>query len=253
MPQVPSQLSQRRPIIGFTSYYKKMGGNASLEMIGVAAAYVEAIVLAEGIPLLIPPGLSEADLRQVFAHIDGLLLPGGGDVDPAFYNGSERHSLLRDVDRRRDELEIFMARRAVSQEKPLLAICRGHQVLNVALGGSLWQDLQSEMPEYLAHDYNGKGFPRYHTPHTVNVRPGTKLAGCLGEGAIAVNSLHHQGIRDLAPELNIVGQAADGLIEAVEIGGHPFAVGVQWHPESLIHHDTAMLSLFKSFVEVASR
>jgi putative glutamine amidotransferase len=253
MPSSNSATSQRQPIIGFTSYQKKMGDKVPLEMIGVAVAYVEAILAAGGIPLLIPLGLSEADLQQVFARIDGLLLPGGGDVDPASYNGSGWHRLLRGVDKRRDELEFFMARRAVNQAKPLLAICRGHQVLNVVLGGSLWQDLRSEMPEGIEHDYHDIGPSRQYTPHTVEVLPGTKLAGCLGEESVAVNSLHHQGIRELAPELEAVAWAADGLIEAVEIQGHPFAVGVQWHPENLVYHDPAMMSLFKSFVEAANR
>jgi putative glutamine amidotransferase len=216
---LPISSNQRSPIIGLTTYRKKMGGRSPLEMVGVAVAYVEAIAAAGGIPILIPHDIAEPDLEQLFDQIDGLLLPGGGDVDPSYYNGSQWHGELRDVDRRRDELELFMARKAVVQRKPLLAICRGHQV--------------------------------HHTPHTVEVETGTRLARCLGEGSIAVNSLHHQGISELALDLEVAARSDDGLIEAVEVRDHPFAIGVQWHPENLVHHDPAMLSLFRSFIEAA--
>jgi gamma-glutamyl-gamma-aminobutyrate hydrolase PuuD len=248
---LPISSNQRSPIIGLTTYRKKMGGRSPLEMVGVAVAYVEAIAAAGGIPILIPHDIAEPDLEQLFDQIDGLLLPGGGDVDPSYYNGSQWHGELRDVDRRRDELELFMARKAVVQRKPLLAICRGHQVLNVALGGSLWQDLQSQVPEMIEHDFKSHGLPRHHTPHTVEVETGTRLARCLGEGSIAVNSLHHQGISELALDLEVAARSDDGLIEAVEVRDHPFAIGVQWHPENLVHHDPAMLSLFRSFIEAA--
>jgi putative glutamine amidotransferase len=213
-------------------------------------SYVEAIKAAGGIPMLIPLGLSEDDLCAIFEQIDGLLLPGGGDV-AAHYYGSEYLELIGDVDDDRDRVEIFLAQLAVSRQKPLLAICRGHQVLNVALGGTLYEDIISQLPEALPHD-NYNLFPRDHLAHSISVEPGSRLAAHFnGTADVRVNSLHHQGIRVLAAELTTAATAPDGLIESVEVPGHPFAVGVQWHPENLIDKDPLMLELFKGLTAAA--
>jgi putative glutamine amidotransferase len=220
-------------------------------MLGISETYVKAVVAAGGIPLFIPVGLGDEDLRTVFSRVDGLLLPGGGDVDPALYTGEQPHTTLRGLDNLRDGLEMYMARAAVDLVKPVLAICRGHQVFNVALGGSLWQDLGSQMPGAIGHDHPA-GYPRNLLQHQVEVRTDSHLARCLASDRVSVNSLHHQGIRDLAPGLVASAIAPDGLIEGVEIADHPFAIGVQWHPEDLVWDDPAMLSLFRGFVEAAS-
>ena len=147
--------------------------------------------------------------------------------------------------------ELFLAREAVASSKPLLAICRGHQMLNVALGGTLYEDVMEWMPGAIKHDFFGV-FPRNHQAHAVVIEPGSKLATTLGRRETKVNSLHHQGIRDLAPGLVATAHAPDGLIESVEVVAHPFALGVQWHPENLVHDDPVMLSLFRALVDAGA-
>ena len=240
------------PIIGCTTYRKTIGQNPPMDMYGLMPAYLEAIAAAGGIPLMIPLGLSEEDLLTVLGRIDGLLLPGGGDIDPQRYGGDNSVPSLYDISPERDETEIFLTRQAVKQELPLLAICRGNQVFNVALGGTLWEDIGTLMPGAMRHDYY-RQFPRNHTPHEVRVTPGTTLAQLLMVECTPVNSLHHQGIRALASGLTAAAIAPDGLVEAVELTDHPFAVGVQWHPENLVQDDAKMRRLFAGLVEACGR
>jgi putative glutamine amidotransferase len=199
---------------------------------------------------LIPLGLNSTDLPVILQRVDGLILPGGGDIDPVAYHGGV-HEKVRGVDSDRDRVEIDLAREAVRTAKPFLAICRGHQILNVALGGTMWEDLASQRPDFIRHDYFGVG-ERTDRPHTVHVRKGSRLSLILNSEEIPVNSLHHQGLRKLAPELSVSATAPDGLVEGVEIEGHPFAIGVQWHPENLVKVDPAMHNLFKSLVEASA-
>jgi putative glutamine amidotransferase len=239
-----------KPLIGCTTYRKTAAQAPPISLMALMPSYIEAIQEADGIPLLIPLGLSEDDLCAVFEQVDGLLLPGGGDIAANFY-GSEHPELISDVDDDRDRVEIFLARWAVSRQKPLLAICRGHQVLNVALGGTLYEDITQQYPDALRHD-NYNLFPRDHLAHSVSVLPGSRLAAQMnGTADLRVNSLHHQGVRDLAPELTAAAIAPDGLIESVEISDHPYAIGVQWHPENLIGNDLLMLELFKGLTAAA--
>lgn len=240
------------PIIGCTSYRRTISERPLRRVYGLTGTYVEAIIAAGGIPLLIPIGLSEPDMQAVFERIDGLLLPGGGDVDPSAYTDDAPHATLGGVDAGRDKLEFFMARAAITQRKPLLAICRGLQVLNVALGGTLWQDVAGQMPGATIEHKHDSRHPRNHLPHTVAVQPGSRLADILTQPNPPVNSLHHQGIRDLAADLTVSACSPDGLIEGVEVAGHPFAISVQWHPEDLIYDDPAMLALFQGLVEAAT-
>jgi putative glutamine amidotransferase len=240
-----------KPVIGCTVYRKVVEQDPPLEVHGVMPAYLEAVAAAGGIPLMIPLGLSEPDLLIIFSRIDGLLLPGGGDIDPARYRGDASVPTLYDISAVRDETEIFLARQAVQQAKPLLAICWGNQDFNVALGGTLWEDIAHFMPGAMRHDYY-RQFPRNHTPHEVHLTPGTKLAQLLGVECTLVNSLHHQGIRQLGDGLVAAAAAPDGLIEAIEFPDHPFALGVQWHPENLVHDDPKMRHLFVGLVESAS-
>jgi putative glutamine amidotransferase len=240
----------RKPLIGCTTYRKTAAQTPPISLMALMPSYIEAIQEAGGIPLLIPLGLSEDDLCAVFEQVDGLLLPGGGDIAANFY-GSEHPELISDVDDDRDRVEIYLARLAVSQQKPLLAICRGHQLLNVALGGTLYEDITQQYPDALRHD-NYNLFPRDHLAHPVSVMPGSRLATQMnGKAELRVNSLHHQGVRDLAPELTAAATAPDGLIESVEISEHPYAIGVQWHPENLIGNDPLMLELFKGLTAAA--
>ena len=237
----------RKPIIGCTTYRKTTGHNPPLDIYGLMPAYLEAIAAAGGIPVMFPLGLDEGDLFALLHRVDGLLLPGGGDIDPRRYGGNDSVPSLYDISPVRDETEIRLVHHALNTGKPLLAICRGHQVLNVALGGTLWEDIADLMPNAICHDYY-RLFPRNHTPHEVQVKPDTQLARLLGTTCTRVNSLHHQGIKELAPGLIAAAAAPDGLIEAAELPGHPFALSVQWHPENLVQDDPQMHQLFAGFV-----
>ncbi len=238
-----------RPLIGLTTH-RRASDDGSADVYGLRLTYVEAIRRAGGLPVLIPLGLSADELRDLYGRIDGLLLSGGGDVSPAEY-GMEPTDNLRLVDPDRDRVELTLTRWAVADEKPLLGICRGAQTFNVALGGSLYRDIATEHPSRNKHDYY-PGFPYDYPAHPITVAEDTLLAHALGRPIITVNSLHHQAAREIAPSLVPVAYAPDGVVEAVELPGHPFALGVQWHPEWLSEMPE-MRSLFESFVVAAGR
>lgn len=220
-----------------------------MDVYGLMPSYTEAVTKAGGIPLLIPLGLDREALTQIVDHVDGLLLPGGGDIDPAHYNGTVEVP-LGGVDRERDQTELFLCKLVVDHALPFLAICRGLQVLNVALDGTLIEDIASMKQGDLDHDLpNNK--PRTYLAHSVTVRSNSELSKHLGNEHCWVNSVHHQAIRDLAPGLEATAWAEDGTIEAAELPGHPFGLGVQWHPENLVNDDPAMLSLFEGLVTAA--
>lgn len=214
-------------------------------------SYVDAVAAAGGLPVMIPLGLDDESLLNLLDQLDGLVLTGGGDIAGAHYRSTHAEYIF-DVDEDRDRVELVLARGAMERSKPLLAICRGHQLLNVALGGTLYEDVFKWMPGAIKHDYFGD-YPRNHRSHAVTIEPGSKLAMVLGRVEAQVNSLHHQGIRDLAPGLVAAAHAPDGLIESVEASGHPFALGVQWHPENLIADEPHMLSLFRSLVDATEK
>lgn len=243
-------MTSHPPIIGCTTYRKSVPQAHPIDVFGLMPSYTEAIIAAGGIPVLIPMGLSESDLEVLASRLDGVVLPGGGDVDPASYNGHS-NGAVNGVDLERDRVEFYMARSAVSSNKPILAICRGLQVMNVALGGTLWEDIGSQVPGAITHDMPNS-LPRNHLSHTISIAASSQLARHYQKQQGWVNSIHHQSIRDLAPELQISASAPDGIIEAVEIEEHPFALGVQWHPESLIHDDEHMLKLFQGLVRASS-
>jgi putative glutamine amidotransferase len=240
----------KRPLIGCTTYRKTINQDRPIEMYGLMTSYVDAIRAAGGVPLLIPLGASDEDLQAIFERLDGVLLPGGGDIAPERYNGRPDVTMWG-IDPQRDQTEITLVRLAVRQEKPFMAICRGIQVMNVALGGTLVEDIPSQIETDLEHD-TPSSLPRTLLRHTVAIQADSLLARHLGKIESPVNSLHHQSVRDLAPELRITAEAPDGVVEAAEVPGHPFALGVQWHPENLIHDDPAMLALFKGFVAAAA-
>lgn len=243
-------MSTVRPLIGCATYRKSVNQDPPIEVYGLMPSYTEAVLQAGGLPVLIPLGLDEETLFALLERVDGLLLPGGGDIGPGHYGGNDADPTVRDIDEERDRSEFMLVRYALRQQKPLLAICRGHQVFNVALGGTLWEDVHSAMPDAIIHDYFYK-HNRQYLAHEVEIVPGSLLAHILQAGHLPVNSLHHQGIRELAPGLQAVATAPDGLIEAIEVSDHPFALGVQWHPENLIHVAPRMVALFRHFVTAA--
>jgi putative glutamine amidotransferase len=240
-----------KPLIGCTTYRKTSDQTPPIDIFGLMPSYLEAIVAAGGVPVMIPLGLSDDNLIDILQQMDGILLPGGGDIEPRVYQGNG-HPTVSGIDEDRDRVELTVARTAVAQQKPLLAICRGMQVLNVALGGSLWEDVELLMPQAMHHEFVNS-HPRNYLAHMVTIELDSFLARQLGVEETAVNSLHHQGIRRLANPLRATAVAPDGLIEGVEVIDHPFAVGVQWHPENLIHNAPHMLGLFQGLVDAASQ
>jgi putative glutamine amidotransferase len=182
-------------------------------------------------------------------RLDGLLITGGGDIDPARFGGPQ-HPRVYDIDTRRDDFEISLVQMAVKKGIPFLGICRGTQVINVALGGTLYTDLADQYPGALKHD-NYPDIPRGYLAHHVSICTESRLALILGGDNFQVNSLHHQGLNYLAPDLSAAAFAPDRLIEAVELVGHPFGIGVQWHPEWMQEHEPQR-QLFQALVQVAS-
>lgn len=217
---------------------------------GLSETYIRAVSNAGGIPLLIPLGLSQEHFQALYAHVDGLLLTGGSDIDPARFKGRS-HIRVTDIDTDRDALEIALVQRAIESGKPLLGICRGIQAINVALGGTLYTDLADQYPNALRHDWY-PDVPRDYPAHEVAIEPSSRLAGILGVTRPQVNSLHHQGLERVADGLTVVGKAPDGLVEAVELPAHPFFIGVQWHPEWL-QEVQAMRDLFSAFIRAAGK
>ena len=215
----------------------------------IPQAYLDAILAAGGLPILLPASLPLAALPELVARYDGFLLSGGGDVDPAVYSG-HLDTTIHSIDPERDAFELALIPLMLAADKPLLAICRGVQVFNVALGGSLYEDIASALPAAQRHDWY-PNYPRDYLAHTVEIEPGSRLAEILGTHKLRTNSLHHQAIRQPAPALEVVAHAEDGVIEAVELPGKRFVIGVQWHPECL-PEEPAIQRLFKAFV-IASK
>ncbi len=243
---------KRRPLIGCTTYRKMADNNPPFELFGIRPSYIDAISAVGGIPILIPLSLPEEDILEIYDRVDGLLIPGGGDINPRKYDGDTENPWIAGVDDDRDRVEFILVQTAVEQEKPMFAICRGHQVFNVALGGSLWEDVHSQLPDALTHDYY-RTHPLSYPAHTVEINTDSRLARYLGTTQAKVNSLHHQGVRDLAPLLKATAYSPDGLIESVEVPGHPFALGVQWHPENMFRDNPAWLGVFAGLVEAAKK
>jgi putative glutamine amidotransferase len=211
--------------------------------------YLRAVQQAGGIPVLVPAQLEDAALDALWSRLDGILLTGGGDVAPGRF-GEERHATVAEVSDDRDRLEIEVVERAVHAGRPLLAICRGIQVLNVALGGSLHQDIASDTGSAIPHSQTE---PRDHPTHAVKVMgEGTRLGTTLGALEIAVNSMHHQAVKRLGRGLRDVAWAPDGIIEGVEMPEtDALVLGVQWHPEELVTRDAAARNLFRTLVAAA--
>jgi putative glutamine amidotransferase len=213
-------------------------------------AYLLAVQQGGGVPVLLPPHLDGRALDALWSRLDGLLLTGGGDVAPARFTEDPPHPTVDGVSTARDRLEIEVTERALHDGRPLLATCRGIQVLNVALGGSLYQDIASENPNAIVH---AQAAPRTQATHPVKVMvENTRLGAALGSPEVKVNSFHHQAIKTLGRGLREVAWAPDGIIEGVEMPGVPALVlGVQWHPEELVGHDPVARNLFRTLVAAA--
>jgi putative glutamine amidotransferase len=231
-----------KPLIGLTT--TRLLNNTNHPAFGTNELYAKAIANSGGLPVLIPLSFKEDDLDDLLAQLDGILFTGGYDIDPRLY-GNQPHAKVEGVDKDRDQIEVYLVRRVIQSGKPFLGICRGLQVINVALGGTLYEHLPDQLSGTITHDNHHRA--RDYLAHSVSVETGSVLSQIVSGNPLQVNSLHHQGIRRIAPELLQVAYSPDGLIEAVEMPGHPFGSAVQWHPEELLAHEE-MRKLFKIFI-----
>ena len=244
-----------RPTIGITTQTLEPTPGQLLPRCWVMSQrYVQVLTAAGGVPWVIP--LLEGDeptLRAIYERLDGLFLPGGVDVDPAAY-GETRGPHCGPIDPARDWAELRLVRWALADAKPVLAVCRGVQLLNVAFGGTLYQDVRDQHPGAIKHDnFPTDGRRRDDLAHPVRLAAGSRLAQLLEAEVLPVNSMHHQGIARLAPGLVAVATSADGLVEGVETANGHFVLGVQWHPEDLVDVDPRMRRLFAELISHAQR
>ena len=247
----------KRPVIGVTTQTLQAidgipGGLPQSDVMN--QRYYIAIALAGGAPVLIPLLDDEPEaLRGAYEACDGILIPGGVDMDPRHFN-EDPHPKLGRIDGARDRVEMQVTRWSVEDRKPLLGLCRGLQVINVTLGGTLWQDLEDQVPDGIKHDYFPTfGFDRDHLAHEVTLAKGSRLRHLMELERIPVNSMHHQGIKTLAPTLAPSAVAPDGLVEAAEFAGDHFLVGVQWHPEVFEMTDPHTRHVFREFINASGR
>jgi putative glutamine amidotransferase len=220
---------QERPLVALTTSTEAPPGSTGRHSVFLYTSYIHALELAGVTPVLVTPAHSAEAVAAIMHAVDGLVLSGGEDVDPVHYGETPRVE-LDSVHPERDAMEFAALRHALDRDVPVLGICRGHQVLNVALGGSLYQDIPTDLPDALGH-VQGGGWDR--RSHDVFVEPDSLFFRITGERTLCINSFHHQAIREPAPGLRVVGRAEDGLIEAVESERHDWVIGVQWHPERL--------------------
>jgi len=233
------------PLIGVTT---SITIDKTPERAYVNSAYLSAVQQAGGVPVVLPPQLSAASLARLARGLDGVLLTGGGDIDPAVF-GEAPHPTVYEVAPSRDTLETAVVGIALERRLPILAICRGIQLLNVALGGTLFQDVGTDPGTELRH---GQQEPRDQPTHKVRVAAGSLLAETLGADELEVNSMHHQSVKALGKGLTAVAWAPDEIIEGIELDDRSrFVVGVQWHPEELVRHSEAARRLFAALVRSA--
>ena len=242
----------KRPVIGLTTQtlHSIDGIPPALPASWVMnQRYFLAATMVGAVPWMIP--LLDDDLgtlREIYERLDGILIPGGVDISPAEYGEAVRPE-CGNLDPARDRVELQLTRWAMEDGKPVLGLCRGLQVINVATGGSLWQDLASQGTSFQKHDYfPTAGFERDHLAHDVEVIASTKLKRYLESSRVPVNSMHHQGIKQLGNGLVASAIAPDGLIEAVEGADDAFLIGVQWHPEVFEMTDPHVRHLFGGFI-----
>lgn len=236
------------PIIGLTTYNSE--NKHGYPIVALMHQYIRAVSEAGGVPVLIPSRITGEAVKALFERMDGILLTGGGDIAVERFKG-EPHVRVKGVEPDRDTLELALVQAAAESGKPFLGICRGFQVINVALGGTLYTHIQDQLPGAIKHDYDSDS-QRQFLAHTIKVEKGSALAGILNEIELNVNSLHHQGAKDLAPALQPDAYAPDGLVEGLELPGHPFGVAVQWHPEWLTDQPVTR-RLFEAFIEAAGK
>jgi putative glutamine amidotransferase len=236
------------PLIGLTTR-NLTEPKYDLPLIVSPKSYSQMLLQSGAIPILIPVNLKPDYHQDLLTRIDGIIFTGGGDIDPAHFNGIP-HEKISSVDKERDDTEINLFEQVCSLNLPFMGICRGLQLINVALGGSLYTHISDQLPNALEHAYFPPDNPTDHLAHPVKIKAGSQLAQILGTTEVEVNSLHHQGIQNLASEASPLAWAPDGLVEAIHVPSNPFGIAVQWHPEWL-PDDKYSQALFTSLIETA--
>ncbi|NMA96001.1 MAG: gamma-glutamyl-gamma-aminobutyrate hydrolase family protein [Clostridiales bacterium] len=231
-----------KPIIGITCDYDYESKTSKLH-----ENYFKAISKFDGLPILLP-GNNIEDIEIILSIVDGILLTGGADIDP-FYYDENPHIALGNINPYRDEFEIELAKQTIDRNIPILGICRGAQVMNVAMGGSLYQDIEACFKDSaIAHRQKA---PTDHGTHTVQVDPGSLLYKIVENEKISVNSFHHQAVKRVAPGFKAIGHAPDNVVEAITNEDHAFALGLQWHPERMIDSEKHSKYIFNAFIDAA--
>ena len=229
-----------KPIIGVTTDVDETGSQFT------RLAYIEAVQKAGGVPIILPTG-NDQDVEQICRMLNGLLLTGGGDVDPSYFN-EDPDPKLGDVTPERDSIELLLVSHMLKADKPILGICRGMQLLNIHFGGTVYQDLDSQYGDTLIK-HSQKARSEFPT-HSVTVKPQTKYHLIVNEDHIRVNSFHHQALKGIGGPLIVSGESPDGVAEAVESTEHAFVLGLQWHPELLLkRQDANSAKLFAAFID----
>lgn len=231
------------PIIGINASFSHEDSESA--GISLRATYVDAVTTAGGIPVILPPVQSREIAQQQAALCDGFVFIGGSDIDPARY-GKTQHPATNRLATRREEHDFALIKAAMDRRKPFLAICLGCQEVNVALGGTLIQDINSETSTTIQHAAHQSGLLR----HDVKIEPGTLICDLVGTTSISTNTSHHQAVEQPAESLKVTGRAADGIIESLEMRDYPFGLAIQWHPESLVS-EPEHLALFKGLIKAA--
>ena len=231
----------KKPIIGITASHDLKSGSLSMSQ-----SYTKAVQKSGAVPIILPLTLDETECRQLAETLDGLLFTGGPDIHP-FLFGEDTLEGCGDRSPLRDQTELALFSAVYQQKKPVLGVCRGTQLINIALGGDIYQDIGSQLPERhpIAHR---QPFHLSNPSHRVTLEPDSLLARIFKETNIEVNSAHHQAVRAVSPILCVCGRSADGIIEAVEQREYPFLIGVQWHPEMLADTYSHASRLFEAFV-----
>ncbi len=237
-----------KPIIGIVaSLLDESRANImeSTERVFISEKFISSVECAGGIPLVLPYVSDMEDIKAQIDACDGILLCGGMDIHPIYY-GEEPHEKLGFVSSREDDYQIKVARITLNRHIPILGICRGHQLLNIVCGGTLYQDISEVPKNTIKHEQMSK---RYEPYHSINIEKNSKLEKILGSSTL-VNSLHHQCIKELGKGLRATAFAKDGIIEAIEMPDRDFVMGFQWHPEEMaMHRNEEMLDIFKEFIK----
>jgi putative glutamine amidotransferase len=240
-----------KPVIGITpSLMRDVQPHGVFERSLLSANYTNAVLAAGGIPVILPPQDDHAS--ALLDRLDGLLLSGGADIDPTVYGDTEVHPTTYDISPLRDRFEFALLREALERDLPILCICRGIQVLNVGLGGTLYQDIADQYSREVLHRQQEAGIEAAEPGHSVAATEDGLLAEVYGANSIATNSFHHQAVKGVAPDLRVEARSDDGLVEAVSLPGRSFVLGVQWHPEMMFERHDEHLRPFERLVSVAT-